>query len=98
MDVHAGHFRRYTQAGIEELVESGMELRPNVHDYGDRRHRIPTVVPTTLAVCVGGVDGLDTKVQLGGLYGHRGRREGITQIYEGTNQIQRIVIARHLLR
>jgi alkylation response protein AidB-like acyl-CoA dehydrogenase len=44
------------------------------------------------------VGGLDAKAQVNALYGHAGRREGITQIYEGTNQIQRIVIARNLLQ
>jgi hypothetical protein len=44
------------------------------------------------------VDAVDTKPQVSGLRGHRGMLEGITQIYEGTNQIQRIVIARNLLK
>jgi alkylation response protein AidB-like acyl-CoA dehydrogenase len=42
-------------------------------------------------------DPVDAGPQVRDLRGHRGRREGITQIYEGTNQIQRIVIARKLL-
>ncbi len=32
------------------------------------------------------------------LYGRGGRYGSNTQIYEGTNQIQRVVVAKHLLK
>jgi len=47
---------------------------------------------------VGSADLVDTEPQVSDLRGHPGQGEGITQIYEGTNQIQRIVIARNLLQ
>jgi alkylation response protein AidB-like acyl-CoA dehydrogenase len=43
-------------------------------------------------------DILDTFAQVSGLKGRYGRKAQITQIYEGTNQIQRVVIASNLLK
>jgi hypothetical protein len=56
----------------------------------DGRCAIPTPVPTTQPNCTDLADSF-------GLDGLSGRTRANTQIYEGTNQIQRVVIAKRLL-
>ena len=43
-------------------------------------------------------DVLDTSPHVSALDGRPGQRLQITQIYEGTNQVKRMVIARNLLQ
>jgi hypothetical protein len=59
---------------------------------------IPTFIPTTAGNPVSPVGYVGAKPQVSGLRGRSGHPIQITQIYEGTNQIQRVVIARSLLR
>jgi alkylation response protein AidB-like acyl-CoA dehydrogenase len=44
------------------------------------------------------MDALDESPDIYGLSGRGGRYYQNTQIYEGTNQVQRIVVAKHLLK
>ncbi len=58
---------------------------------------IPTFIPATRADAADAADRVHAKSQVCSLNAFYGRPGQITQIYEGTNQIQRIVIARNLL-
>jgi hypothetical protein len=62
------------------------------------RSGIPTRIPTTGTIVTVGTDAVDTDAQVSALGGRYGRALRITQIYEGTQQIQRVVIARGLLK
>ena len=59
---------------------------------------IPIFIPRTGANSADAVDGLDGNPQVSALHGRNGQSGQTTQIYEGTNQIQRVVMARQLLK
>jgi hypothetical protein len=62
------------------------------------RRLIPTFVPTTAAeTAVFQADRAGTKSQVSGVRRLRRKPGTSTQIYESTNQIQRVVIAKGLL-
>ena len=58
----------------------------------------PTLIPYNRATTGVGRGRGGANPQVSGLRGHHGRPGQIAQIYEGINQIQRVVIARSLLR
>ncbi len=65
---------------------------------GPFERSIPIFIPTTERIWALAVVGVAKKPQVSSLRGPYGRQDQTTQIYEGTNQIQRVVIARNLLR
>jgi hypothetical protein len=75
-------------------------LRPRIDDIDGSSGggTVPTSIPRTARHSTDAADSLEANVLFRGLCGHYGQQGQITQIYEGTNQIQRVVIARGLLR
>ncbi len=75
---------------------------PGERSGGRRRERdawiIPSIIPTTNTIWTLRAHTVDIEPHVSGLRGSNGQRVPITQIYEGTNQIQRVVIARSLLK
>ena len=71
---------------------------PHDVDGVSRLHRDhPYFIPTTRANRVDLTDRADANTNNDRLLGSRGCFSSTTQIYEGTNQIQRVVISKRLL-